>query len=311
MHAKLASSRLDVDALTLEAECRFSRGDRDRLPAGEVGDEVLGDTIGEIFLLAIRRHVDEWQNGYGNLGAFGEVTALCSRSCDQPIPRDAVRQHKPVAPFRRGFQHDTVVILKRVTDFVDALHEAVVGYGESIPQRMNEFVFGGELPGALGQVAQDRKRLRPQRHGMPRSSTQGLAAEIGNHTIDGKLPTLHVHPALCQMTGPGTRTHASTSPRFVRNISQNLGELSLRIGRTGPKGTTIACRKGRSLSLRAYNWVFQRWGGHNRLPLSSEARSLPAWVCQDSGRQYCPRLLSMLSGWCPNDFWLGRNGCLY
>ncbi len=41
---------------------------------------------------------------------------------------------------------------------------------------------------------------------MPQRSTQRLAAEIGNHTIDGKLSTPHVHPALRQMTGLSTPT---------------------------------------------------------------------------------------------------------
>jgi hypothetical protein len=108
----------------------------------------------------------------------------------------AGRQHQSVAAFRRGFQHDTVVIPERPADFVDALHEAVVSYSESGPQRMNEFVFGGELPDALGQVAQDSERLWPQGDGIPRCSTQCLAIEIGNHTIDDKLLATQVHPTL-------------------------------------------------------------------------------------------------------------------
>ncbi len=50
MHAKLASRCPDVDALTIEADGGAARGNRYRFPTRQVGDEIPGVTISEIFL---------------------------------------------------------------------------------------------------------------------------------------------------------------------------------------------------------------------------------------------------------------------
>jgi hypothetical protein len=50
MHAKLASRCPDGDALTIEADGGAARGNRYRFPTRQVGDEIPGVTISEIFL---------------------------------------------------------------------------------------------------------------------------------------------------------------------------------------------------------------------------------------------------------------------
>ena len=53
----------DVHRLPLEHERGVARDNEQATAAAQLGDDVLGDAIGEILLLGIARHVGEWQHG--------------------------------------------------------------------------------------------------------------------------------------------------------------------------------------------------------------------------------------------------------
>jgi hypothetical protein len=51
-----------VDRLALEGKYRVARHDVERGHLGQIGDDVLGNSIAEVFLLRIAAHVGEGQD---------------------------------------------------------------------------------------------------------------------------------------------------------------------------------------------------------------------------------------------------------
>src|SRR5215470_9431227 len=60
----------NINCLVLVDECRVSRDDEQTGDLGQVRDDVLADSIAEIFLLQIATHVGEWEDY--DRGAIGE-----------------------------------------------------------------------------------------------------------------------------------------------------------------------------------------------------------------------------------------------
>ena len=63
LHAELARDLLHVDRLALVLERRVARDHEQLAEARQLGDDVLGDAVGEEFLLGIAAHVVERQDG--------------------------------------------------------------------------------------------------------------------------------------------------------------------------------------------------------------------------------------------------------
>ena len=58
----LPADLADAALRALERERHVARDDRQRRHLAEVGDDVLGDAVGEIFLLRVAAHVGERQH---------------------------------------------------------------------------------------------------------------------------------------------------------------------------------------------------------------------------------------------------------
>ena len=67
MHAELLGHPGHLDLLALVAEGGVAGDHEQALKAREIGDDVLGDTVDEILLLGIARHVVERQYDDGGL----------------------------------------------------------------------------------------------------------------------------------------------------------------------------------------------------------------------------------------------------
>ena len=63
-YAKLAADPLHVDCPTLVDKGRVASDDVEPPDPRQAGDEVLNDTVDEIFLLGIAIHIREWQHCY-------------------------------------------------------------------------------------------------------------------------------------------------------------------------------------------------------------------------------------------------------
>src|SRR5215470_10957613 len=61
-HAKLATNPLRVDRLALVAKARVTRNHMQIWQLGEVGDDVLADTVRKILLLSITAHIVEGED---------------------------------------------------------------------------------------------------------------------------------------------------------------------------------------------------------------------------------------------------------
>ena len=156
----------DVDGHAKEAKAGVARGDGDRAPARQIRDDVLSDPVGEIILLRVGRHIGERQDSHVHLRACVEMRGAVA--CWFARRREGCRQVQQVTALRRGLQHRAKVVLECAANFVDALHEAVVGYDQPRPNRIHQLVLGDEPARALGHIAQHRERLRPKRNGLSR-----------------------------------------------------------------------------------------------------------------------------------------------
>ena len=68
-HAEFARDALYVDRLALVGERRIARDDEEPAQLRQTGDDVLGNAVGEIFLLRVAAHVGERQ--YGDRWSIG------------------------------------------------------------------------------------------------------------------------------------------------------------------------------------------------------------------------------------------------
>src|SRR5712692_5138938 len=69
-HSQLAADVLHLRRLALVGKRRGARDDKQVLKSGEGGDEVIGDAVAEIFLVAVAAHVGEGQDR--NRGLVGQ-----------------------------------------------------------------------------------------------------------------------------------------------------------------------------------------------------------------------------------------------
>lgn len=70
--------------------------------------------------------------------------------------------HEAVAAPRNRLQNGVTVIIQSTSNFVDALHQAVVGHGGSVPNRLHKFILGHKAVGILDQIAECGKSLCSQ-----------------------------------------------------------------------------------------------------------------------------------------------------
>ena len=61
-HLELLRDLCGIDVLALEGESRVASRDPQRRDLGEIGDDVLGDAVAEIFLLRVPAHVGKRQD---------------------------------------------------------------------------------------------------------------------------------------------------------------------------------------------------------------------------------------------------------
>src|SRR5262249_13418836 len=93
-HVKLLSNNARVDMFSLEAEGRTSRDDTKFRDPGQRIDDLLRDSVGKVFVLRIRAHVDERQ--------YHDGIAFRALSRDRRGNGDTDRCDQSVASFRDG-----------------------------------------------------------------------------------------------------------------------------------------------------------------------------------------------------------------
>src|SRR5215469_4977302 len=89
-HLELFSDNAQVDVFTFERESRASRDNVQSLNLSERVDDLLGDSVGKVFVLWVRAHVGERQyhDGIGHRAFRGRGCSrggYCTYHCDEPI----------------------------------------------------------------------------------------------------------------------------------------------------------------------------------------------------------------------------------
>jgi hypothetical protein len=95
-HAELAPDLLHIDVPALVGEAGIASDDKQRGISGERGDDVLGDAVGEEFLLGIAAHIGKRKHrDRGSVGQREEV--LWTTRCDRgnPIRTNPEDVHRP------------------------------------------------------------------------------------------------------------------------------------------------------------------------------------------------------------------------
>jgi hypothetical protein len=109
-------------------------------------------------------------------------------------------EHESVAALRHGLQQFVRVVPYGTPYFVNALNQAVVGNGDSLPDGFQELAFCDQPVSVLDQVSKGRKGLRPQRQFLAPARNQRLIREIGNYTANDDCSGWNVHLAVDRST---------------------------------------------------------------------------------------------------------------
>ena len=84
------------------------------------------------------------------------------------------------------------IVIERATNLEQALREGIVGDGSVGPDRLDQFIFGDELPVVHDQVCEDVEALGPEGHGHA-VPEQESSVEIEDERSESILaPTLFI-----------------------------------------------------------------------------------------------------------------------
>ncbi len=167
-HAELAADLLHVDRPAAVGEARVARDHEQPAQAGQLGGDVLDHAIGEVVLARVAAQVLERQHGDRRLvGQRGRRRRArrCSPVGRRP-PWRTPRTPRPRAGSRprHGPQQLLRLVAQRPADVADALGDRLSVTTTLGPDRRHDRVATQEPAGVLDQQAQQRERLRPQRH---------------------------------------------------------------------------------------------------------------------------------------------------
>ncbi|MEI9888514.1 MAG: hypothetical protein WDN08_18840 [Rhizomicrobium sp.] len=127
-HFQLARDLEDIDMPALEGEGGVACDDRQRRDLAEVGDDVLADAVGEVFLLGVAAHIGEGQDADRQLVRRGR--ALVRDRHDRPhrkgMHRPLMRLHRMLAQVLEGARH---LAVDTVADHPRQRHAARRGQG--------------------------------------------------------------------------------------------------------------------------------------------------------------------------------------
>jgi hypothetical protein len=181
--------------VALDARHGVPRKDTNVWRARELGDDVVGQRLGEdrpdrVAGLGLQRqdgdpHVSRRRLLPPERGADAGAGQEARRGENRAAPPDPLglgrgsrrRLEQVAAPWHR-LDHRMGVVAERATEFVDALHEAVVGDGDARRDRLQEFVLGHHPARVRGEVTQHREDLRTQRDRCAAGIAHDLAPEI-------------------------------------------------------------------------------------------------------------------------------------
>ena len=185
---------------------RIAGNHHEAVRSRQLGDQVLGEGGGEPDLAWVAIEIVEGQHRDRQPGrnrrrpvprGSGEPEKQPDRNDARGQPpaagtnrrsrgRRGARQHQAVAAPRHGANHHMRLVAQRPADFVDALHQAVVGDRDPRPDGGHQLVLGDEAAGIAEQVAQHRERLAPHRDGDAVLVAQNLGGEVDLNPVDGQ-----------------------------------------------------------------------------------------------------------------------------
>src|SRR6516164_327834 len=123
-HLELFSEKAQVDIFTLEGESRASSDNVQFWNLSQRVDDLLGDSVGKVFVLWVRAHVGERQHHDG-IG----YRAFRGRGCGGGGGWCTYRRQEPIASFRDRLDHVWIagVVIEGPAQLSDAAFQYVLG----------------------------------------------------------------------------------------------------------------------------------------------------------------------------------------
>ena len=176
-HAELARDLFHVDRAVLVDEGRVAGDHEQPVDAGEPGDQILGQAVGEMLLIRVAAQIVERQHRNGRLvrqrkhgRRRGRRLADWRRFSDEAVTAAVQRLDIPRPPR---------MVAERLAQFLDARHQRGIAHGDLGPHRAEQLLLGDDLAGTAGHVGQQRKGLGGEPH---------LA--VAGHQSDARLKTV-------------------------------------------------------------------------------------------------------------------------
>src|SRR5215813_3585927 len=205
-HAQFVRDLADVDRLTLVGKGRIAGDDEEPALAGQSGDDVLGEAVGEIFLLGIaadvlkrqhsdRRLVGERQRrrtgsaGVGRSLVCGQRRALAiGRRQRRRLAGVIDRSNKTKTPLMERSDQTLIVavVADRAPRRADPGAERRFRYNAPLPNRLDEFVLGDDPVAVPDEIDEQIEHLRFDADDFP-APAQLLLPEIDLKLGEAKI----------------------------------------------------------------------------------------------------------------------------
>ena len=239
MHAKCPRDILNIAAFPFEGEAGVAGDDEQALEAGQLGDDILGDAIGEIVLLRIAGHIGEGQHRDGGfLGQRERFRNACGRdAADRPAPdgnrpRDILERLRPAV--RKDCRRLAIETVPRAVG-----NQQSPGLGQRFEPR-----------GDIDAVAIDILLLE--------NHLTDMDADPEAQEIMVREPFLHLHRAVNRIGDAGEFDQPA--------ISHALDDLAAMVGDGGFEQVPAHCpeRRKRAGLIRAHQaGIIHHIGGEN------------------------------------------------
>ena len=189
VHVEIMGQLAHVGLPSLERLHAVARGDEQRRHLREVGDDVLGQSVGEVFLLGIAGDVDEGQHGDGRAVAGGIRMMLQGQPLGQRLEARVAAQGIEVGVMGQPFRQPAAEIRRRgegafqMGDGGIGIAEHHLGAGDIV---LHEMIVGPDHDRAGGPVL----RLLRLPHLRQRDGAEGQRAGIVGMQLDGGFHAL-------------------------------------------------------------------------------------------------------------------------
>ena len=196
--AELAADLPDIDRLALVGKGGGAGDDKAVRNKREVGGQIVGDAVGEIFLLRVVRQIRERQDDDRQAGRCGACSGgrLASDRLRWPGRH---RCGEDIAAPPHCLDDLPARVAERPAHVADALRQRVVADDHVRPHRIDQLVFGYQAAGIGDEIAQELEAFWPELD-FPVRVANATAGQVESISLERKDTSARQHHGI-------SRTH--------------------------------------------------------------------------------------------------------